>query len=197
MSVVAEGDDTNNGTAVISSGFGTVAESYFLGLLYSRRSNIKDRARVRRPPPRNGRFSFLTRWEGQYPDIFGWERPRFPTAATGSRPRPWTTGAYERRDPRQRWYWFSAVKAAAEELAERTKEECDFVIDNHGRVITVAESYHRWVTYGSRDGSKRCRADIGTYHSMHATGSGLTIPSAYPGERVDVPSSGIRTRGFM
>ena len=85
---------------------------------------------------------------------------------------------------RERWYWFSAVKAAVEELAERTEEECDFVVDDHGRVITVAESYHKWAKYGSRDGSKRYRANIGTYYPMHATGSGLAILSTYPRERV-------------
>jgi len=84
---------------------------------------------------------------------------------------------------RERWYWFPPVKAAVEELAERTEEECDFVVDDHGRVITVAESYHKWAKYGSRDGSKRYRANIGTYYPMHATGSGLAILSAYSRER--------------
>jgi len=86
---------------------------------------------------------------------------------------------------RERWYWFSAVKAAVEELAERTEEECDFVVDDHGRVITVAESYHKWAKYGTEDGSKRYRANIGTYYPMHATGSGLAILSAYPRERIE------------
>jgi len=86
---------------------------------------------------------------------------------------------------RERWYWFSAVKAAVEELAERTEEECDFVVDDHGRVITVAESYHKWAKYGTGDGSKRYRANIGTYYPIHATGSGLAILSAYPSGRVE------------
>jgi IclR family acetate operon transcriptional repressor len=86
---------------------------------------------------------------------------------------------------RERWYWFSAVKAAVEELAERTEEECDFVVDDHGRVITVAESYHKWAKYGTEDGSKRYRANIGTYYPIHATGSGLAILSAYSRERVE------------
>ncbi|MBB6646714.1 IclR family transcriptional regulator [Halobellus ruber] len=86
---------------------------------------------------------------------------------------------------RERWYWFSAVKAAVEELSDRTEEECDFVVDDHGRVITVAESYHKWAKYGTEDGSKRYRANIGTYYPMHATGSGLAILSTYPRERVE------------
>ena len=86
---------------------------------------------------------------------------------------------------RERWYWFSAVKAAVEDLAERTEEECDFVVDDHGRVITVAESYHKWAKYGTGDDPERYRANIGTYYPIHATGSGLAILSAYPRERVE------------
>jgi DNA-binding IclR family transcriptional regulator len=86
---------------------------------------------------------------------------------------------------RERWYWFSAVKAAVEDLAERTEEECDFVVDDHGRVITVAESYHKWAKYGTGDDSERYRANIGTYYPIHATGSGLAILSASPRERVE------------
>ncbi|MFD1600125.1 IclR family transcriptional regulator [Halobellus rarus] len=86
---------------------------------------------------------------------------------------------------REQWSWFSAVKAAVEELAERTEEECDFVVDDHGRVITVVESYHKWAKYGSDDGTKRYRANIGTYYPMHATGSGLAILASYPRDRVE------------
>jgi len=86
---------------------------------------------------------------------------------------------------REQWSWFSAVKAAVEELAERTEEECDFVVDDHGQVITIVESYHKWAKYGSEDGAKRYRANIGTYYPMHATGSGLAILSSYSRERVE------------
>jgi len=86
---------------------------------------------------------------------------------------------------REQWYWFTAVKAAVEELAERTEEECDFVVDDHGRVITIVESYHKWVKYGNDEGSKRYRANMGTYYPMHATGSGLAILSTYSPDRVD------------
>ncbi|QCC49301.1 IclR family transcriptional regulator [Halobellus limi] len=86
---------------------------------------------------------------------------------------------------REQWPWFSAVKEAVEELAERTEEECDFVVDDHGRVITVVESYHKWAKYGSDDGTKRYRANIGTYYPMHATGSGLAILASYPRDRVE------------
>ncbi|WP_256290530.1 IclR family transcriptional regulator [Halobellus inordinatus] len=86
---------------------------------------------------------------------------------------------------RERWSWFAPVKAAVEELADRTEEECDFVVDDHGRVITISESYHKWAKYGAGDGSKRYRANIGTYYPMHATGSGLAILASYPRERVE------------
>lgn len=86
---------------------------------------------------------------------------------------------------RERWEWFNDVKEAVEELTERTEEECDFVVDDHGRVITIAESYHKWVKYGNGDSSKRYRAHIGTYYPMHATASGLAILATYPRERVE------------
>ena len=86
---------------------------------------------------------------------------------------------------REQWYWVSAVKRAVGELAKRTEEECDFVVDDHGRVITIVESYHKWAKYESEEGSKRYRAYMGTYYPMHATGSGLAILSTYSPERVD------------
>ncbi|WP_336023595.1 IclR family transcriptional regulator [Halobellus salinisoli] len=86
---------------------------------------------------------------------------------------------------REQWPWFTAVKAGVEELAERTEEECDFVVDDHGQIITIVESYHKWAKYGSGDGTKRYRANIGTYYPMHATGSGLAILASYPRSRVE------------
>ncbi|WP_049985965.1 IclR family transcriptional regulator [Halobellus rufus] len=86
---------------------------------------------------------------------------------------------------REQWPWFATVKAGVEKLAERTEEECDFVVEDHGRIITIVESYHKWAKFGSDDGTKRYRANIGTYYPMHATGSGLAILSSYPRARVE------------
>lgn len=85
---------------------------------------------------------------------------------------------------RERQNWFAPVTAAVETLAERTDEECDFVVDDHGRVITVVESYHKWAKYGTHDGPKRYRANIGSYYPIHATASGLALLSTYGRERV-------------
>jgi DNA-binding IclR family transcriptional regulator len=90
---------------------------------------------------------------------------------------------------RNRWPGFDLIKEAVAELTERTDEECDFVVEDHGRVTTIAESYHRWVKYeesGSSNGStKEYRAYIGSYYHMHSTASGLAILAAYPSARVE------------
>ncbi|MFB6077738.1 MAG: IclR family transcriptional regulator [Halarchaeum sp.] len=86
---------------------------------------------------------------------------------------------------RERWSWYTEATNAVDELTERTDEECDFVVEDRGRIITIAESYHKWVKFGERGSSKRYRAYIGTYYPMHATATGLAILATYPSERVD------------
>lgn len=88
---------------------------------------------------------------------------------------------------RERWPGFEHIKSAVAELTERTDEECDFVVEDHGRVTTIEESYHKWVKYEEPTGSelsKEYRARIGSYYYMHSTGSGLAILAEYPTERV-------------
>ncbi|AOW79423.1 IclR family transcriptional regulator [Halodesulfurarchaeum formicicum] len=89
---------------------------------------------------------------------------------------------------RERWPGFEHIKNAVGELTERTDEECDFVVEDHGRVTTIEESYHKWVKYEEpSDGppSKEYRARIGSYYYIHATASGLAILAEYPTERVN------------
>lgn len=89
---------------------------------------------------------------------------------------------------RERWPGFEHIKAAVAELTERTDEECDFVVEDHGRVTTIEESYHKWVKYEEPSGSslsKEYRARIGSYYYMHSTGSGLAILSEYSTDRVN------------
>lgn len=88
---------------------------------------------------------------------------------------------------RTRWPGFQHIEEAVAELTERTDEECDFVAPDRGRIITIAESYHKWVKYGSDSGddsSKDYRAHTGSYYHMHATASGLAILASYSDERV-------------
>lgn len=88
---------------------------------------------------------------------------------------------------RERWPGFEHIKPAVAELTERTDEECDFVVEDHGRVTTIEESYHKWVKYeepSESELSKEYRARIGSYYYMHSTGSGLAILAEYPTERV-------------
>lgn len=89
---------------------------------------------------------------------------------------------------RERWPGFKFIKNAVAELTQRTDEECDFVAEDHGRITTIAESYHKWVKYDeSNTGpqTKEYRARIGSYYYMHSTASGLAILAAYPTARVE------------
>jgi DNA-binding IclR family transcriptional regulator len=89
---------------------------------------------------------------------------------------------------RTRWPGFHRIKEAVDELTERTNEECDFVAPDRGRIITIAESYHKWVKYGGEgagESTKAYRAHIGSYYHMHATASGLAILATYSRDRVD------------
>ncbi|MDS0300987.1 IclR family transcriptional regulator [Halogeometricum sp. S1BR25-6] len=74
---------------------------------------------------------------------------------------------------------------AVRELTEATDEEADFVIEDHGRIITISESYHKWVKYPGEDESDRYRARTGTYYPMHATASGKVILAELPQARVE------------
>jgi len=89
---------------------------------------------------------------------------------------------------RTRWPGFPQIEEAVAELTERTDEECDFVAPDRGRIITIAESYHKWVKYSAErqdSSSKEYRAHTGSYYHMHATASGLAILATYSRERVE------------
>lgn len=77
-----------------------------------------------------------------------------------------------------------AIDEAVQELTEETEEEVDFIVEDHGRIITVSESYHKWVKYG-QGRSNQYRARTGTYYYMHATASGKAILAEYPRDRVE------------
>ena len=77
-----------------------------------------------------------------------------------------------------------AIDEAVHRLAEETTEEVDFIVEDHGRIITVSESYHKWVKY-AEGGSNGYRARMGTYYPIHSTASGKAILATYSRERVD------------
>lgn len=88
---------------------------------------------------------------------------------------------------RNRWPGFTLIQDAVYELTERTDEEIDFVVEDHGRITTIEESYHQWVKYDDPSGestSKEYRARIGDYYYMHTTAAGLAILAKYSTERV-------------
>ncbi|ELY62893.1 IclR family transcriptional regulator [Natrinema versiforme] len=76
---------------------------------------------------------------------------------------------------RSRKRGYQVADDAVRELTDATDEEIDFVIEDHGRVVTISESYHKWVKYPDDSNSSRYRARMGTYYHMHATASGKAI----------------------
>lgn len=88
---------------------------------------------------------------------------------------------------RGRWPGSSRIKKAVAELAERTEEDIDFVVEDNGRVTTIEESYHPWVKYDDRSpnsSSDGYRANIGDHYHMHSTAVGLAILAEYSTDRV-------------
>lgn len=76
---------------------------------------------------------------------------------------------------------------AVRELTERTNEEADFVVEEHGRIMTLSHSYHEGNTYvediSLNDPISTGRN--GTYYYMHNTASGKAILAALPEGRVE------------
>ena len=77
-----------------------------------------------------------------------------------------------------------AIDEAVHRLAEETTEEVDFIVEDHGRIITVSESYHKWVKY-AEGGSNGYRARMGTYYPIHTTASGKAILATYSRDRIE------------
>ncbi|ADB63504.1 transcriptional regulator, IclR family (plasmid) [Haloterrigena turkmenica DSM 5511] len=86
---------------------------------------------------------------------------------------------------RSRKVGYQFADDAVRELTDATDEEVDFVIEDHGRVVTISESYHKWVKHPDESDSNRYRARMGTYYHMHATASGKAILAELPRERTE------------
>ncbi len=71
-------------------------------------------------------------------------------------------------------------------LTTETREEVDFVVEEHGRIVTISESYHEQNRYGEVDSrsAPTARARVGTYYHMHSTAAGKAILAALPEEHV-------------
>lgn len=73
-----------------------------------------------------------------------------------------------------------------QDLAERTSEEVDFVVENDGRAITIHESYHPSNPYHDDfDFSAGDLSRSGTYYHMHCTAAGKALLAEFPAERVE------------
>lgn len=72
------------------------------------------------------------------------------------------------------------------ELADRTDEEVDFVVENDGRVITVDLSYDPNNPYQEQSvdqSNKHWRT--GTYYHLHCIAAGKAVLSTLPDERIE------------
>lgn len=73
-----------------------------------------------------------------------------------------------------------------DELAERTDEEVDFVVENDGRAITVHLSYDRNNPYQTKNvdqSNKHWRT--GTYYNLHCIAAGKAVLSTLSDETID------------
>jgi DNA-binding IclR family transcriptional regulator len=76
---------------------------------------------------------------------------------------------------------------AVRELTERTNEEVNFVVEEHGRIVTVEHSYHSNNEFAKADHLERPRerSDNGSYFYMHNTGAGKAIFAEFSSREVD------------
>lgn len=77
-----------------------------------------------------------------------------------------------------------SIDEAVQQLAEETTEGVDFIVEDHGQIITVSESYHKWVKYVEEEGDGY-RARTGTYYPIHTSASGKALLAAFSRERVE------------
>jgi len=76
---------------------------------------------------------------------------------------------------------------AVQELTERTNEEVNLVVEEHGRIVTVSHSYHSNNEFTQVDHLERPheRSDNGSYFYMHNTAAGKAILAEFTPQEVD------------
>jgi len=67
------------------------------------------------------------------------------------------------------------IEESVAELTRETNEEVDFVVEDHGRIVPVVESYHDLNYYSEQAQRPVRRAGVGTYYYMHTTASGKAL----------------------
>ena len=78
---------------------------------------------------------------------------------------------------RTRWPCYNLIREAVTDLGDRTDEDVDFCVEEHGRVYTLCESYHKWEKYP--DAGPGYRVDLGDWYYMHSVASGKAILATY------------------
>lgn len=86
---------------------------------------------------------------------------------------------------RKRAYEFG--EDAVRRLTELTDEEADFVVEEHGRIVTVSHTYHEKNKYVGDISLNNpiAHGRSGTYYYAHNTASGKAILSALPPARLE------------
>lgn len=78
---------------------------------------------------------------------------------------------------RTRWPFYDLVREAVTALGERTDEDVDFCVEEHARVYTLCEAYHKWEKYS--ESKAGYRVNTGDWYPMHAVASGKAILATY------------------
>lgn len=87
---------------------------------------------------------------------------------------------------RSRKQAYTLSNDAIYELADRTNEESEFIVENNGRGIVVYQSYHPQSQYEGEEGHGVVnQTTAGTYYNLHSIAAGKAILAELPQERVD------------
>ncbi len=78
---------------------------------------------------------------------------------------------------------FNTARQHVADLAERTNLEVEFLVEEDGRLIAIADVLHEPRGYGNPHGKNP--SGVGQYYYMHNTASGKVLLAELPDERVD------------
>ncbi|OIB59018.1 IclR family transcriptional regulator [Natrialba sp. SSL1] len=78
---------------------------------------------------------------------------------------------------------FNTARQHVNDLAERTNLEVEFLVEEYGRIISIADVIHEPRGYGDPD--KSTWSGVGQYYHMHNTASGKVLLAEFSDERVD------------
>ena len=77
--------------------------------------------------------------------------------------------------------YIEVIRRNVLELAERLELETEFLVEEHGRVVSVIDTGYKFTKYPTADSN----LSVGTYYPMTCTASGKAILAAMPDDRVE------------